>query len=372
MLRRKYWLPTMNSRFETIVSTCFDCQIATNTHHPEPAKMTSLPDKPWDTIEIDFCGPFSNREYPLVITDQYSRYPKVEFISSTSIKPVRKKMKKIFATHGIPKTVQSDNGPPFNLGDFTEFAVEMGFQQKKVTPRHPKAQGQVEGFNKLVNKTAAIARAEGIDLHEATYGMLQAYRETPHPATGATPYKLLMNRTIRTKLDHYLKETEHMDEEVRQRDTQYKQKLKSYHDTRHRAKEHEFKVGDAALLKREKKLKGETPFEPYVYIATKVIGSTIHAKRVNDQKTVCRDASKFKPLRPACFPTQDKQREARPARPVVPPTATSQEIQPVATDDIAVLPAPAMVTPSIQTIPLRRSQRQTKSTFDGHLKDYAK
>ena len=83
-----------------------------------------------------------------------------------------------------------------------------------------------------------------------------------------------------------------MDEEVRQRDTQNKQELKGYHDTRHRAKEHKFKVGDAVLLKREKKLKGETPFEPYVYIATKVIGSTIHAKRVNDQKTECGDPSK--------------------------------------------------------------------------------
>ena len=144
MLCRKYWFPTMNSCIETIVSTCFDCQIATNTHYTEPAKMTSLPDKPWDTIEIDFCGPFPNREYPLVITDQYSRYPEVEFISSTSIKPVRKKMKKIFATHRIPKTVRSDNGPPLNSGDLKEFAVEKGLQHKKVTPRHPKAQGQVE------------------------------------------------------------------------------------------------------------------------------------------------------------------------------------------------------------------------------------
>ena len=88
MLCRKNWFATMNSRIETIVSTCFDCQTATNTHHTEPAKMTSLPDKPWDTIEIDFCGPFPNREDALVITDQYSRYPEVEFISSTSIKPV--------------------------------------------------------------------------------------------------------------------------------------------------------------------------------------------------------------------------------------------------------------------------------------------
>lgn len=88
------------------------------------------------------------------------------------------------------KTVQSDNGPLlFNSEDLKEFAVEMGFTHKKVTPRHPKAQGQVQGFNKLMNKTAAIACTEGVDLQAANYDMLQAYREMPHPATGTTPYE---------------------------------------------------------------------------------------------------------------------------------------------------------------------------------------
>jgi len=38
---------------------------------------------------------------------------------------------------------------------------------------HLKAQGQVEGFYKPMKKTAPIALAEGINLHEATYDMLQ-------------------------------------------------------------------------------------------------------------------------------------------------------------------------------------------------------
>ena len=373
MLRRKYWFPAMNSRIDTVVSTCFDCQIATNTQHTEPAKMTKLPERPWETIEIDFCGPFPSKEYALVITDQYSRYPEVEFVHSTAIKPVRKKLKKVFATHGVPKTVQSDNGPPFNSEDFKEFAAEMGFTHKKITPRHPKAQGQVEGFNKLMNKTAAIARAEGIDLHEATCDMLQAYRETPHPATGNAPYDLLMNRAIRTRLDHYPTERASRDEEVRKRDSKYKEKLKSYHDRRHRAKKHKFKAGEAVLLKRDKKRKGDTPFEPYIYIATKVIGSTIHARRTSDGKTVCRDASKFKLLRTAYVPARDK--KTNPVRPVVPPAVTQETTPvaaPIATQGIVTPQVPIEATPTNQTLPLRRSQRQTKSTFDGHLKDYAK
>lgn len=49
--------------------------------------------------------------------------------------------------------------------------------------------------------------------------------------------------------------------------------------------EHKFKAREAALLKWDEKRKGDTPFEPYVYIATKVIAFTIHARRVSDGKT---------------------------------------------------------------------------------------
>ena len=131
---RKYWFPGMNQRIDNIISTCFSCQVATDTHHTEPAKMTELPEGPWHTVEIDFCGPFPNGEYALVITDQYSRYSEVEFVTSTSIRPIRRKLKKVFAVYGIPKVVQTDNGPPFNSHEFKNFASEMGFRHKTITP----------------------------------------------------------------------------------------------------------------------------------------------------------------------------------------------------------------------------------------------
>ena len=92
----------MNKGIEEIVNTCFSCQVATNTHHTKPAKMTDLVKRPWDTVEADVCGPFPNGEYVFVVTDQYSRYPKLN-LNSTSIKPVRRELKKIFTTHGVPK-----------------------------------------------------------------------------------------------------------------------------------------------------------------------------------------------------------------------------------------------------------------------------
>jgi hypothetical protein len=187
----------MNTRITDTVQTCFDCQIATDHHYTEPAMMTELPDRPWDVVEADFCGPLPNHKYALVLTNQYSWYPEVEMVTSTSTIPVTKKLK-IFSTHGIPRILQTDNGPPFNGEQFQAFAKEMGFHHKQVTPIHPKAQGQVENLNKLINKTTKIACEEGIENESAIYDMLQAYRQTPHPATKSTLYEVLMHRQVRT------------------------------------------------------------------------------------------------------------------------------------------------------------------------------
>ena len=84
MIRHKYWWPQMNIQIENAVKKCFDCQVSTKTNHTEPAQMTPLPARAWETVEIDFCGPFPNGEYELVVTDQYSRYPEVEFTTTTS------------------------------------------------------------------------------------------------------------------------------------------------------------------------------------------------------------------------------------------------------------------------------------------------
>ena len=39
-------------------------------------------------------------------------------------------MKSIFLQYGIPEKVKSDNGPPFNSGEYLQFANEWGFERK--------------------------------------------------------------------------------------------------------------------------------------------------------------------------------------------------------------------------------------------------
>ena len=81
----------------------------------------------------------------------------------------------------------SDNGPPFNSKEFAEFASQEGFKHHRVTPLHPRANGEAENFMKLINKTEQRAHVQGRPIKLATQKMLTGYRSTPHPATGVSP-----------------------------------------------------------------------------------------------------------------------------------------------------------------------------------------
>ena len=115
LLREKVWFPNIDKLVETKVKNCMPCQACADFKVREPLKMSKLPSKPWDEVSIDFCD-IPNGGHLLVIYDDYSRFPEIEFTNSTSAKTVCPKIDKIFSTQGIPSIVRSDNGPPFDSG----------------------------------------------------------------------------------------------------------------------------------------------------------------------------------------------------------------------------------------------------------------
>lgn len=296
MLRAKYWFPNMNAMIDQTIGHCYDCQVTTRNHREEPIKPSVIPEEPWEQITIDFGGPYPDGHYNLVAVDRRTRYPEVEVVSSTAFKPTKERLRKMFAHHGVPRRVYSDNGPPFNSKEFSDFAEEEGFQHHRITPLHPRANGQVERFMQVLNKTEQIAHLQGktgLDRSIAVQDMLMAYRDTPHPATGVTPYQAMTNRPVRTKLDYTMpgKERSKQDESIDEKDRRYKEKMKREGAN---IKEHNFILGDYVLLRQRKSNKWSTPYEPVFYTVTKISGSTITARRITDGREICRDSSQFK------------------------------------------------------------------------------
>jgi len=94
--------------------------------------------------------------------------------------------KSIFARHGIPETVMSDNGPqfePVRTSKFSEFAVEYGFRHITSSPRFPQSNGFVEATVKIVK--------QHLKKNNDAYKALLEYRATPL-SNGYSPADMLL------------------------------------------------------------------------------------------------------------------------------------------------------------------------------------
>ncbi len=68
------------------------------------------------------------------------------------------------------------------------------------------ANGEAERFMQSINKVERIIARHTKDKHQRQYILqefLTAYRDTPHLATGVSPYQAMQSGTILTKLDYH-------------------------------------------------------------------------------------------------------------------------------------------------------------------------
>ncbi|XP_033733604.1 uncharacterized protein K02A2.6-like [Pecten maximus] len=100
-------------------------------------------------------------------------------------------MQSIFARHGIPETVVSDNGPQYTSEVFVKFAKEYGFCHETSSPYYPQGNGEAERAVQTIKR--AIRKAND------PYQALLAYRAI-HLKCGYSPAELLIGRRLRTTL----------------------------------------------------------------------------------------------------------------------------------------------------------------------------
>ena len=79
------------------------------------------------------------------------------------------------------------------------------------------------------------------------------YRSTPHSTTGVSPAELLFGRRIRTKLPQLQEFT--VEDEVRDHESERKDKGTVYADCKRNAHESKIQEGDKVLLRQKKENK---------------------------------------------------------------------------------------------------------------------
>ncbi|CAC5422301.1 unnamed protein product [Mytilus coruscus] len=142
-LRRNDW-EKHKSRLE--IATYY--MVTSKEHIQEPIKPTKILETAWHTLAADYRGPYPDGHYNLAVIDKRMRYPVVEQTKTTTTRATIGKLRNIFSTHEIPERLETDNGPSFSSNEFSNFATEMGFDHHKITPEHPRANGETEKVTK--------------------------------------------------------------------------------------------------------------------------------------------------------------------------------------------------------------------------------
>ncbi len=105
------------------------------------------------------------------------------------------RMKAVFARHGIPKKVISDNGPCYSSHEFKQFADSWGFQHVTSSPHYPQSNGLAEKTVQTAKRIFTKAKEDKRD----PYLSLLEYRNTPVDGL-KSPAQILMSRRLRSIL----------------------------------------------------------------------------------------------------------------------------------------------------------------------------
>ena len=209
----------MTAQIEEKVKNCWIC-CKYRRPHIEPIKSSSLPNLPWQKVATN-AFVWKQKSYLLVI-DYYFCYIEVAKLYSTTSDSVIEQLKEIFARHGIPQTIVSDNEPQYSSSQFREFSIKYKFKYVTSSPRYPQGNGEAERTVQIVKNLWKTSD----DPHLA----LLSYNSTPINL-GYSPAQLLMSRNIRSTV---LLAADNLKPQVpkfllvKQRDVKLKKKQKKY------------------------------------------------------------------------------------------------------------------------------------------------
>ncbi|VDH88954.1 Hypothetical predicted protein [Mytilus galloprovincialis] len=182
-------------------------------------------------------------------------------------------MKSIFARHGIPEVLVSDNARYYTSSKFQEFAKSWEFKHITSSPRYQQSNGLAERTVQTVKQLLKKADYEGKD----PYMSILNFRNTPLDSDMPSPSQLLMGRRCKTKLPitKKLLRTE-VPENAKKTFVKKQEKQKLYYDKKTKELS-KLNVNDNVYVQREKR------WEPAVVVQNTDNSRSYIVKTENDK-----------------------------------------------------------------------------------------
>ena len=345
LARSFVWWPGIDADLEGKVKGCQACQEHGKAPAVAPLHPWEWPARPWSRLHLDFAGPFLGKMF-MVVVDAHSKWLDVAVVTTPSSQQAIKVLRNLFATHGLPEMIVSDNGSAFTSAEFQTFVKRNGIRHVRSAPYHPSSNGQAERVVQTFKE--AILKTTG-DLDTRLARFLFQYRLTPHTTTGLSPAEMLLGRRPRSHLDL-------LHPDISPKVTQRQELQKEAHDQH--AKYRKFQNGDLVYARN---FHGSPTWVPGV--VTAMSGPVSMVIQLEDGQAVRRHTDHVKARSPTPELQVPKKTTAAQQDEVVDlpdiqeEAATRDEEKPPMVDDAVIQAVPE---PIPNPVPLRRSTRDRR------------
>ena len=189
LAREKIYWPGLDADIIEYVKHCTICTKHKATQATQPMIPRDIPEGPWQDLAADFFH-HNNSEY-ILIADTFSKYPFLHKVSSKAAESVTKRIKSLISQYGPPKTLSTDNGPPFSSEAFAQFMSKEHIEHITSSPLYPRSNGFIECQIKTI-KTALSTCQES---KQSIEDLLLNIRTQPIGPHLPSPREILHNRT---------------------------------------------------------------------------------------------------------------------------------------------------------------------------------
>ncbi|XP_041469899.1 uncharacterized protein K02A2.6-like [Lytechinus variegatus] len=122
-LTRSYvWLPKIDNQLKQHVRCCESCRQNQHSLAAVPIHPWEFLEKPWSRIHHDYAS--TDDEDILIVVNAHSKCFEAIRVKRATAHATVVALRRLFATHGLPETVVTDNGTQFVSEEFATLTDE--------------------------------------------------------------------------------------------------------------------------------------------------------------------------------------------------------------------------------------------------------
>ena len=193
------WLD-MTSHVRDFIRNCACCQKMSVIKIPVHIhKYTTSTYRPFDTVNIDYIGPYPDNGYVLVMICSFTRWTELYWCVNNTAQCACECLLQFFGRFGAPSMIRSDRGSHFMNEIIREFLLRTGTPHNLTLAYSKQENAIVERVNKEVNRhlRAFTFHSTNLEAYRLCLPFVQRIiNSSVHSSTGASPASLLFGNQL--------------------------------------------------------------------------------------------------------------------------------------------------------------------------------